>query len=90
MGGPNSVSYLVDQAITAVSAIRHSNDLIRSSSTPWDTIIKVRSQDDAKRLAVMLRDYTTDLGPLFAPKVISIDVVEHGHNAWGVRIQIAE
>ena len=84
------MSYLVDQAITAVSAIRHSNDLIRSSRTPWDTIIKVRSQDDARKLAVMLRDYTTDLGPLFAPKVISIDVVEHGHNAWGVRIQIAE
>ena len=87
---PNSVSYLVEQALAAVSAIRHSSDLIRSSSTPWATIIKVRSQDDAERLAVMLRDYTPDLGPLFAPKVVGIDTVEHEHDGWGVRIQIAE
>ena len=87
---PNEVAYLVEQSLAAVSAIRHSSDLIRSSSTPWATIIKVRSQDHAQRLAAMLRNCTTDLGPLFAPKVVSIDMVEHEHDGWGVRLQVAK
>ncbi len=83
------MSSVVAQAREAVTAIRQSREIIRSSSESWKRIIKADSHDEAKRLGELLQNDATGLAPLFAPKLIRITVAHREVQGWIVEIQIA-